>query len=96
MAQSDLLVASWCKSVKSLPANYIMPPELRTTDFSVSKDIPVLDLEQEAGHGRSSLIQQIIKAGEEFGAFQVRYAIRDNFPINTCKAKFLNFRGSVH
>ena len=48
-----------------------MPPEKRTTDFSVSKDIPVLDLGQEAGRGRSALIQQIIKAGEEFGAFQV-------------------------
>ncbi|KAL1830936.1 hypothetical protein DCAR_0100893 [Daucus carota subsp. sativus] len=71
MAQSDLLVSSWCKNVKSLPADYIMPPEKRTTDFSVSKDIPVLDLGQEAGRGRSALIQQIIKAGEEFGAFQV-------------------------
>lgn len=75
MAQADLLVASWCKNVNSLPENYIMPPELRSTDFSVSKDIPVLDLEQDAGHGRSTLIQQIIKATEEFGAFQVHYAI---------------------
>lgn len=86
MAQSDLLVASWCKNVKSLPANYIMPPELRTTNFSVSKDIPVLDLEQEAGHGRSTLIQKIIKAGEEFGAFQViNHGVSDDLMHETMR-----------
>lgn len=72
MARSDLLVTNWCKNVESLPANYIMPPEKRATDFSsICKDIPVLDLGQEAGHGRADLIAQIIKASQEFGAFQV-------------------------
>ncbi|WOG81743.1 hypothetical protein DCAR_0100894 [Daucus carota subsp. sativus] len=71
MSQSELLVSSWCKNAKSLPADYIMPPEKRVTDFTVSKEIPVLDLEHEAGPGRSALIQQIIKASQEFGLFQV-------------------------
>lgn len=71
MSRPDLLVTGWCKNVESLPANYIMPPEKRPSHFSISKEIPVLDLGQEAGHGRADLIAQMIKASEEYGVFQV-------------------------
>ncbi|KAK0607052.1 hypothetical protein LWI29_008463 [Acer saccharum] len=59
--------------VQSLPKNYVLPPERRLGEvrFSPGKsnNIPVLDLE---GHDRNEIIQQITKASQEFGFFQVR------------------------
>ncbi|KAK3014702.1 hypothetical protein RJ639_009632 [Escallonia herrerae] len=65
-----LLVSSWCENVKSIPADYVMPPEKRAQDFSVCKDIPVIDLGQ-AAFGRADVIEQIMKASQEYGFFQV-------------------------
>ncbi|KAK2989501.1 hypothetical protein RJ640_019600 [Escallonia rubra] len=65
-----LLVSSWCENVKSIPADYVMPAEKRAQDFSVCKDIPVIDLGQ-AAFGRADVIEQIMKASQEYGFFQV-------------------------
>lgn len=72
MSGADLLVSSWCENVKTVPANYILPPERRPQVFSICKDIPVIDLGQaEAGEDRADLLDQMIKASHEFGVFQV-------------------------
>ncbi|KAL5792764.1 hypothetical protein ACOSP7_001358 [Xanthoceras sorbifolium] len=57
--------------VQSLPETYVLPPEKRPGNliFPPGKsNIPVLDL---GGHDRHEIIQQIMKASEEFGFFQV-------------------------
>ncbi|KAK3026178.1 hypothetical protein RJ639_040565 [Escallonia herrerae] len=66
-----LLVSSWCENVKSIPADYVMPPEKRAQDFSVCKDIPVIDLGQ-AAYGRAHVIEQLMKASQEYGFFQLQ------------------------
>ncbi|CAI9300691.1 unnamed protein product [Lactuca saligna] len=63
-----LLVSSWSNGVQSVPQDYIMPPEKRPGDFvTVCKDIPVINLQND----RSENVQQILKACQEFGLFQV-------------------------
>jgi isopenicillin N synthase-like dioxygenase len=56
-----------------LPDNYIFPPERRpgTKKIVSSKDIPIINLERINGPDRAQIIQQIIKASEDFGLFQV-------------------------
>ncbi|KAJ9564985.1 hypothetical protein OSB04_000951 [Centaurea solstitialis] len=67
-----LLVSSWSNGVQSVPKDYVMPPERRPGDFvSVCNDIPVIDLQENANTDRSDIIQQIHKACQEFGFFQV-------------------------
>nr|XP_043635258.1 hyoscyamine 6-dioxygenase-like [Erigeron canadensis] len=62
------LVSSWSKGVHSIPKDYIVPPERRCGDFvAVCKDIPVIDLQKQ----RPESVQQILKACQEFGVFQV-------------------------
>lgn len=60
------LLSSWCYD-GSLPESYVMPPETRPGNLIVplGKSIPVVDLEAH------DPIQQILKAGEEYGFFQV-------------------------
>jgi len=63
-----LLVTSWSNGVQCVPKDYIMPPERRAGDFvTISKDIPVINLQND----RSDIIQQVMKACQEFGLFQV-------------------------
>ncbi|XVF80947.1 hypothetical protein PTKIN_Ptkin15bG0116600 [Pterospermum kingtungense] len=61
------LLSSWCYD-GSFPENYAMPPERRPGNLIVplGKSIPVVDLDH---HGRNHTIQQILKAGEEYGFF---------------------------
>ncbi|KAJ4726866.1 Hyoscyamine 6-dioxygenase [Melia azedarach] len=68
----EKLVSTWYKD-KSLPENYIFPPEKRPGKFSVPScdAIPVVDLSKALDHNRSDIIEQILKAGKEFGFFQV-------------------------
>ncbi|KAI3678813.1 hypothetical protein L6452_38116 [Arctium lappa] len=67
-----LLVSSWSNGVQSIPKDYIMPPERRSGDFvSVCDEIPVIDLQENPKIDRSDIIQQILKACQEFGLFQV-------------------------
>ncbi|KAK3193575.1 hypothetical protein Dsin_024885 [Dipteronia sinensis] len=58
--------------VQSLPETYVLPPEIRPGELSFcpdeSNNIPVLDL---GGNDRNEIIQQIMKASQEFGFFQV-------------------------
>ncbi|KAL4585767.1 hypothetical protein LXL04_010393 [Taraxacum kok-saghyz] len=62
------LVSSWSNGVKSVPNDYIMPPERRPGNFvAVCKEIPVIDLQND----RYETVQQILKACQEFGLFQV-------------------------
>nr|XP_043635269.1 hyoscyamine 6-dioxygenase-like [Erigeron canadensis] len=63
-----LLVSSWSNGVQSVPKDYVMPPEKRAGDFiKISKEIPVINLQND----RSEVVQQILKACQEFGLFQV-------------------------
>ncbi|KAK8711645.1 hypothetical protein V6N13_146920 [Hibiscus sabdariffa] len=63
------LISSWCYD-GSLPESYVMPPEKRPGDLVVplEKSIPVIDLQC---HDRNETIRQILKAGEEYGFFQI-------------------------
>ncbi|XP_059664396.1 hyoscyamine 6-dioxygenase-like [Cornus florida] len=66
------LISSWCKDVQCIPKNYVFPPDIRPGEliFPV-KSGPVVDLSKNVGQDRDDTIQQIIKAGQEFGFFQV-------------------------
>ncbi|GMJ09071.1 DMR6-LIKE OXYGENASE 1 [Hibiscus trionum] len=63
------LLSSWCHD-GSLPQSYVMPPEKRPGDLVIplEKSIPVIDLQC---HDRNETIRQILKAGEEYGFFQI-------------------------
>ncbi|XWS76272.1 hypothetical protein CRYUN_Cryun01aG0161100 [Craigia yunnanensis] len=63
------LLSSWCYD-GSLPETYVMPPERRSGKLIVplGKSVSVIDLER---NDRNETIQQILKAGEEYGFFQV-------------------------
>nr|XP_043635356.1 hyoscyamine 6-dioxygenase-like [Erigeron canadensis] len=64
----SLLVSSWSNGVQSVPKDYVMPPEKRAGDFvNICKEIPVINLQND----RSEIVQQILKACQEFGLFQV-------------------------
>ncbi|KAK6937795.1 Non-hem dioxygenase N-terminal domain [Dillenia turbinata] len=70
---TEKLVSSWF-NVESLPEDYIFPEETRPGKFAVvshRKTVPVIDLKKVSYQDRSDLVQQIIKASEEFGFFQV-------------------------
>lgn len=60
-------------NVRSLPENYIFPPELRPGNLTIpfSSNIPIIDLNEAQNGDRTNTIHQIIKAAEEFGFFQV-------------------------
>ncbi|KAE8685360.1 ethylene-responsive transcription factor 1B-like [Hibiscus syriacus] len=66
------LVSSWYKN-KTLPESHIFPPETRPGNLIVprGKNIPVIDLSEAEGRNRTRIVQQILKAGEEYGFFQV-------------------------
>ncbi|KAK8588853.1 hypothetical protein V6N13_087748 [Hibiscus sabdariffa] len=63
------LLSNWCSN-GSLPESYVLPPEARPGNLIVplEKSIPVIDLQ---GNDRNETIRQILKAGKEFGFFQV-------------------------
>ncbi|XP_057963721.1 hyoscyamine 6-dioxygenase-like [Malania oleifera] len=69
----ETLVSSWSNG-QSLPENYVFPPEERPGKFihPPCKAVPVIDLGKSADHGhRDDIVQQILKASQEFGFFQV-------------------------
>ncbi|GMI98708.1 DMR6-LIKE OXYGENASE 1 [Hibiscus trionum] len=68
----EKLVSSWYKN-KTLPESYIFPPETRPGNLIVPtcKTIPVIDLGNAVGQNRTRIIQQILKASQEYGFFQV-------------------------
>ncbi|KAL8250036.1 hypothetical protein R6Q59_033729 [Mikania micrantha] len=68
----NILISNW-SNVQSLPESFIFPPEQRPGNhkISASTDIPIIDLERINGPERSQIIQQVIKASQDFGLFQV-------------------------
>ncbi|XP_057517649.1 protein DOWNY MILDEW RESISTANCE 6-like [Amaranthus tricolor] len=66
------LVSSWSDG-KTLPKNYIFPPDKRPGEHNVpmSKSLPVIDLSNVDGQERKKTIQKIIEASHDFGFFQV-------------------------
>lgn len=68
------LVSSWSRNVGSVPANYVFPKDERPGDDIVAptcKDIPLIDLSKLDGLNRVEIIQQIMKANQDLGMFQV-------------------------
>ncbi|KAF8401869.1 hypothetical protein HHK36_012818 [Tetracentron sinense] len=60
-------------NIQSVPESYVLPQELRPGKLVVPlcKTIPVVDLGGGDGHDQTEIIQQILKASQEFGFFQV-------------------------
>ncbi|XVF71988.1 hypothetical protein PTKIN_Ptkin12aG0084800 [Pterospermum kingtungense] len=79
----EKLVSSWCNG-ETLPESYIFPPETRPGNVTVPscKTIPVIDLSKVEAKNRNHIIQQILKASEEFGFFQV---VNHGIPENVMK-----------
>lgn len=67
----EVLISNW-KNVQSVPESYVFPPHRRPGNHVVpiSRDIPIIDL-QKSPDNRAETIQQILKASQEFGIFQV-------------------------
>ncbi|KAL3518799.1 hypothetical protein ACH5RR_021388 [Cinchona calisaya] len=66
------LVSTWSSNVRSLPKNFVVPLEKRPgKPIPICKDIPVIDLGDSTKHRRADIVQQIIKASQDFGLFQV-------------------------
>ncbi|KAL2934706.1 Protein DOWNY MILDEW RESISTANCE 6 [Bienertia sinuspersici] len=66
------IVSSWFNG-KSLPKNYIIPPEKRPGDIIIPAcQIPVIDLSMANGVADQTIIvEQIMQAAKKFGFFQV-------------------------
>ncbi|KAK4732054.1 hypothetical protein R3W88_025042 [Solanum pinnatisectum] len=67
-------VSSWAKNIVTLPENYVMPPDKRPNEHvSIGNNIPVIDLEKASSStiNHAELVQEILKASQEFGLFQI-------------------------
>ncbi|XP_028764738.1 hyoscyamine 6-dioxygenase-like [Neltuma alba] len=66
----ELLVSSWFNVHSSVPPSYVHPPETRPGNPipASGKTIPVVDLR---GHDPAAVAENILKASEDFGFFQV-------------------------
>ncbi|XWS31435.1 hypothetical protein CRYUN_Cryun23aG0075500 [Craigia yunnanensis] len=81
----EKLVSGWCNS-KPLPESYIFPSETRPGKVIVPScnTIPVIDLSKAETQNRTDRVQQILKASEEFGFFQVvNHGITENLMNET-------------
>ncbi|KAL3603505.1 hypothetical protein D5086_004364 [Populus alba] len=68
----EILVSSR-SNLQSLSEKYIFPEETRPGKVAIAlcESIPVIDLGDIAGHNRANIAQEILKASQEFGFFQV-------------------------
>ena len=68
----EKLVSSWYND-QSLPDSYMFPPEARPGKllFPRCNNVPVVDISKALDHNRTDTVQQILKASQEFGFFQV-------------------------
>ncbi|XP_049407888.1 hyoscyamine 6-dioxygenase-like [Solanum stenotomum] len=67
-------VSSWAKNIVTLPENYVMPPDKRPNEHvSIGNNIPVIDLAKASSStvNHAELVQEILKASQEFGLFQI-------------------------
>lgn len=81
----NVLISNW-PNVQSVPESFVFPPERRPGNNTVPicKDIPVIDLKNVQSSDRSQIIQQIIKASQEFGLFQViNHGVSENLMNDT-------------
>ncbi|XVF21601.1 hypothetical protein REPUB_Repub12eG0104000 [Reevesia pubescens] len=81
----EKLVSSWYKD-KPMPESYIFPPETRPGKNIIPRSytIPVIDLSKALGHDRTDIVQQILKASQEFGFFQVvNHGVSENLMNDT-------------
>lgn len=60
-------------NLQSLSEKYIFPEEIRPGKVAIAlgESIPVIDLGDKAGQNRANIAQEILKACQEFGFFQV-------------------------
>ncbi|KAK4342428.1 hypothetical protein RND71_038244 [Anisodus tanguticus] len=74
------LISSWSNKVEALPQSYVLPIHERPSDsVRIVKEIPVIDLGQAYGEERVVVAQQLLKAWEEYGFFQViNHGISEN------------------
>ena len=68
----EKLVSNWCNS-KLLPESYVFPSDTRPGKVIVPScnTVPVIDLSKAETQNRTDIVEQILKASEEFGFFQV-------------------------
>ncbi|XP_061366950.1 hyoscyamine 6-dioxygenase-like [Gastrolobium bilobum] len=67
----EKLISSRC-NLQYVPESYILPPESRPgKEAPLCNMVPVIDLGGELCHDNSTLTQQIMKASQEFGFFQL-------------------------
>ncbi|KAI6684196.1 hypothetical protein NL676_030109 [Syzygium grande] len=64
----EKLISSRC-DLQHVPDSYVLPPESRPgeEEFALCKTIPVIELRQD----RAENVRQVLKAGQEFGFFQL-------------------------
>ncbi|XP_076937991.1 protein DOWNY MILDEW RESISTANCE 6-like [Bidens hawaiensis] len=69
----EKLLSSWSSTVKTLPDNYVFPVNSRPGDTTVPfcDTLPVVDLDNALALGRHVAVQQIIRACQEYGLFQL-------------------------
>lgn len=68
------LISSWSKNANSIPQDYVYPVDQRLQlDIPICKEIPVIDLSLAMGTDidRAKVAQQILKALDDYRAFQV-------------------------
>ncbi|XP_060190070.1 hyoscyamine 6-dioxygenase-like [Lycium barbarum] len=66
------LISSRSNKLDAVPPSYCIPLHERPVDpVPIAKDIPIVDLGKAKGEERSVVVQQLLKACEEYGFFQV-------------------------
>ncbi|KAK4408137.1 protein DMR6-LIKE OXYGENASE 2 [Sesamum angolense] len=70
--QMEKLISSK-HNIQHVPESYILPPEIRPRKVAIHscKCVPVIDLHGIIDRNRQDLVQRIMKAGQEFGFFQL-------------------------
>lgn len=83
----EVLMSNWSK-IQSLPENYIFPADRRPGKhiFPVYKDVPIIDLQK----ARPQLVQDILKASQDFGFFQVSFFVSASYNLYFQEIKLFN------
>ncbi|XP_060190223.1 hyoscyamine 6-dioxygenase-like [Lycium barbarum] len=66
------LISSWSNKLEAVPSSHCIPLHERPVDpVPIVKDIPIIDLGKAKGEERAVVVQQLLKACQEYGFFQV-------------------------